>query len=264
MSIYDPTPIRARVEQAVLDAGEIIRVNSAKPKDIRKKGRIDLVTETDLAVEEKLKESLSAILPEADFLAEETSSDVRPGDLTWIIDPVDGTTNFAHGLPLVATSVALWSRDRVVLGIINLPILGELFSAVLGRGAVLNGQPIRVSTASELEQSLVATGFPYDIENHLDSLMKFLAKVLVRARGVRRPGAAALDLAYVACGRYEAFYEPALKPWDTAAGLLLVEEAGGRVTEFDQTVPYVPGGATTLATNGLIHAELSELLDYKK
>lgn len=260
MPIFDPSPIRARVEKAVLNAGEIIRVNSAKPKNIRNKGRIDLVTETDLAVEENLKKSLSAILPEADFLAEETSSDVRLGELTWIIDPVDGTTNFAHGLPLVATSVALWSRDRIVLGIINLPLLGELFSAVSGQGAVLNGEAIRVSAADNLEHSLVATGFPYEIEKHIDPLMENMRRVLLRARGVRRPGAAALDMAYVACGRYEAFYEPDLKPWDTAAGLLLVKEAGGMVTEFDPNQPYIPGGSTMLATNGRVHLELSELL----
>jgi myo-inositol-1(or 4)-monophosphatase len=207
-----------------------------------------------------LKAELARLLPGSDFLAEETASATEPGELTWIIDPVDGTTNFANGLPFVATSIGLWHHDRVVLGVVNLPLLGEMFSAREGGGTRLNGVPVTVSAEGVMEQSLIATGFPYAIDEHLDAILRRLRAVLPRAQGVRRVGAAALDLAYVACGRYEGFYESALKPWDTAAGWLLVREAGGRVTQYDAGTEYNLGAGTILATNGAVHDELSRLI----
>ncbi len=248
----------------VLDAGEIIRENSRKPRQVKHKGRIDLVTETDLAVEEFLKVKLLEILPESSFLAEETAGDADLVDCTWVIDPLDGTTNFAHGLPFVATSVALWKDGKVQLGIINLPLLGEVFTAVRGGGAFMNGEPVRVSACEELESSLVATGFPYAIEDHVDFITSALRKVLLSTQGVRRPGAAALDLAYVACGRYDGFYENSLRPWDTAAGWLLVEEAGGVVTgyggkKFDLFSPNILAAGPGI--HGKIDALLKEALD---
>lgn len=248
-----------KAEKIVLEAGELIRDNWNRPKNISKKGRIDLVTETDLAVEKFLKEKLSQLLPEATFLAEETAGDADLGDMTWIIDPLDGTTNFAHNLPMVATSVALWKDGEVVLGIINLPVMGEVFTAIKGAGAKMNGTSISTTETQEMEQSLIATGFPYAIEKHARNIADKLTRVLMNTRGVRRPGAAALDLAYLACGRYDGFYENELKPWDTAAGWLLVEEAGGRVTDFAGKVfnLYSP---SILATNGRIHEKLSELV----
>ncbi|WP_432736291.1 inositol monophosphatase family protein [Maridesulfovibrio sp. FT414] len=245
--------------RTVLAAGEIIRENSRKPRQIKHKGRIDLVTETDLAVEEFLKAQLSEILPGSTFLAEETSGNATLGNLTWIIDPLDGTTNFAHGLPFVATSVALWQDDRVVLGIINLPLMGEIFTAVRGGGAYMNGDAIHVSECDALEDSLVATGFPYAIEEHVDFITAALRNVLLCTQGVRRPGAAAFDLAYVACGRYDAFYENSLKPWDTAAGWLLVEEAGGQVSSYGGQAfnLYAPN---ILAAGPGIHEQVDSLL----
>jgi len=248
-----------KVEQAVQAAGEIIINNNEKPRTIRYKGRNDLVTDTDLAVEEELKSRLSRLLPEAVFLAEETAGDAALGDLAWVIDPVDGTTNFAHGLPMVATSVGLWKCGKIVLGVVNLPLLGELFSAERNGGATMNGNTIRVSAIGKIEQSLVATGFPYTIEENLDEVLAQLKAVLPATQGIRRPGAAALDLAYVACGRYEGFYERGLKPWDTCAGVLLVEEAGGLVSRYDEN-PYALGDNNILATNGVIHAELGSLI----
>lgn len=244
---------------AVLEAGEIIREAYSKPKKIKHKGRIDLVTETDLAVEKFLKARLAECLPGSFFLAEETSGDADLVDRTWIIDPLDGTTNFAHGLPMVATSVALWDKGQVVLGIVNLPIMNEIFTAQRGCGAFKNGEPINVSDCDSLEESLIATGFPYAIEDHVDFITETLRKVLVSTQGVRRPGAAALDLAYLACGRYDGYYENSLKPWDMAAGWLLVEEAGGRVTEygegeFDLYSPAI------LATNSSLHEKLRSLI----
>ncbi|NDV24647.1 inositol monophosphatase family protein [Desulfovibrio sp. JC022] len=244
---------------AVLEAGEIIRESYNKPKKIKHKGRIDLVTETDLAVEKFLKAKLAEILPGSSFLAEETSGDAELVDRTWIIDPLDGTTNFAHGLPMVATSVALWENGQVVLGIVNLPILNEVFTAVRGGGAFMNAQPIHVSDCDSLEESLIATGFPYAIEEHVDFITDALSRVLVATQGVRRPGAAAFDLAYLACGRYDGYYENSLKPWDMAAGWLLVKEAGGCVTEYgqDEFNLYSPA---ILATNSRIHEALNKLI----
>lgn len=248
------------LKTAAAKAGDIVRDGASRTRTVRHKGRIDLVTETDMAVELMLKEELAALLPGSDFLAEETAKDTEPGELTWIIDPLDGTTNFAHNLPFVANSIALWRRDRVVLGVVNLPLMGELFTAVEGGGAFLNGAPIAVSDESAMERSLLATGFPYDIETYLEPVMKNMKRLLPLAQGLRRPGAAALDLAYVACGRYDGFYENALNPWDTAAGWLLVREAGGRVTQFNAGQPYRFGADEILATNGRIHEELSGLL----
>ncbi|MBG0789987.1 MAG: inositol monophosphatase [Desulfovibrionaceae bacterium] len=248
------------LKAAAAKAGDIVRDGASKTRNVRHKGRIDLVTETDMAVELMLKEELARLLPGSDFLAEETANDTRPGELTWIIDPLDGTTNFAHNLPFVANSIALWHEDRVVLGAINLPLMGELFTAVEGQGAYLNDAPISVSGEDVMERCLLATGFPYDINAYLEPVIKNLRRLLPLAQGIRRPGAAALDLAFVACGRYDGFYENALNPWDTAAGLLLVREAGGRVSEFDAAVPYRFGATSILATNGRIHEELSALL----
>ncbi|WP_343219541.1 inositol monophosphatase family protein [Pseudodesulfovibrio sp. JC047] len=241
-------------------AGDMVCEAAKKTKKIQYKGRIDLVTETDLAVETMLKEALGTLLPGSDFLAEETANATIPGECTWIIDPIDGTTNFAHGLPFVANSIGLWHKDQMILGVINLPLLGEVFTAVKGGGAFMNGQPIAVSSTSDLEHALLATGFPYDIETHLETVLSHLKAVLPVTQGLRRPGAAALDLAYIACGRYDGFFESALNPWDTAAGILLVEEAGGRISEFAADTPYSLGAPSILATNTLLHEKISSLL----
>jgi myo-inositol-1(or 4)-monophosphatase len=250
-----------QTKKAVVRAGGRIRRDIRKPKNVTRKARIDLVTETDVAVEKQLKTSLAKILPEAGFLAEEGSGSTRPGKLTWIVDPVDGTTNFAHAFPFVCVSVALWREDKIVLGVIHAPVLGELFWASHGQGAFLNGEPIEVSGTTTLVDSLVATGFPYDIELHIEGIMANLRRVLLASQGFRRPGAAALDLAYVACGRFDGFYESDLKPWDIAAGWLIVEEAGGLVSRYDWREKSFLGAPSILATNRLVHHELSGLLE---
>jgi myo-inositol-1(or 4)-monophosphatase len=211
-------------------------------------------------VEQALKESLRALLPEATVLAEETAGEEPLGDATWVVDPVDGTTNFAHGLPFVAVSVGLWLEDSVDLGVVYNPVLDQMFAALRGGGATMNGEPMRVSGAETLEQSLVATGFPYAIKDHLDEVVEVLRRVLEQCQGVRRYGAAALDLAHVAWGRLDGFFEATLKPWDTAAGWLLVEEAGGAVTAYDAGEPFGLYSPTVLASNGLVHRELSDIL----
>ncbi len=251
--------ILKKASSVVLEAGNIIKEGWVNPKNIKHKGRIDLVTETDLAVELFLKEELSKILPGSSFLAEETAGNAELGDRTWIIDPIDGTTNFAHGLPMIATSVALWVDGAVALGIINLPILNELFTVVKGQGAFMNAESIHVSDCRSMEESLIATGFPYAIEDHVDFITKALNKVLLSTQGVRRPGAAALDLAYLACGRYDGYYENALKPWDTASGWLLVEEAGGNVSDYNNK-DFNLFSSSILATNSKLHEPLGNIL----
>lgn len=260
MDTFDGHGIMDDLKGIVLKAGDIVREGASRTRKVVHKGRIDLVTDTDMAVETMLKEELAKLLPGSDFLAEETAKHTEPGDLTWIIDPVDGTTNFAHGLPFVANSIGLWHRDRMVLGVINLPLMGEMFTAMEGQGAFLNDNPILVTDETDMEQSLLATGFPYNIDEHLDDILENLRTLLPLTRGIRRPGAAALDLAYVACGRFDGFYERALNPWDTAAGILLVKEAGGRVSEYEAATPYTFKSRSILATNGGIHEELSGLL----
>lgn len=242
----------------VRQAGRLVREQWNDAKEIAVKGRIDLVTQTDLAVEKLLLDSLPGLLPGSTVLAEESHGGLEPGDLTWIVDPVDGTTNYAHGLPMVAVSVALWREGRVEMGAVHVPILGELFWAVRGQGAFLNGEPISVSREGNMQAALVATGFPYSFYTEIDQVCERFRRVLLAAQGIRRMGSAAIDLAYTACGRFEGYYETGLKPWDTAAGWLLVEEAGGRVGALDGD--YALGSHMIVATNGSIHEELLSLL----
>ena len=244
--------------QIVEASGTIIRSGYRRPHTIHHKGRIDLVTETDLAVERFLKEKLQTVLPDVQFLAEESASDLTPPDTCWIIDPVDGTTNFAHGLPFVATSVALRQQGKLVLGIVNAPLLGECFIAEKSKGAWMNGEKIYVSQINNLEKALIATGFPYDINLRVDTILRRLKPILATTQGVRRCGAAALDLAWTACGRFDAYYEDGLKPWDTAAGTLILEEAGGQVTDMEGK-PYGLG-SSVLASNTILHTLLLEQL----
>lgn len=247
------------VSELAREAGEIVLADIKRPARVMFKGRIDLVTETDLAVEKFLKEGLKPLLPGAAFLAEESAEGAGLSELTWVIDPLDGTTNFAHGLPFVATSIGLWRQDRIVLAVINCPFLNECFTARLGGGAFCNEEPISVSGAETLERSLLATGFPYNFKDREDLLLKRLARALPSVQGVRRCGAAAIDLAYVAAGRFDAYYEGWLAPWDSSAGLLLVEEAGGRVSTLNGE-PYDIYSPHILASNGRVHDALITLL----
>ena len=239
-------------------AGEIIRKHWQQPRTVHYKGRTDLITETDAAVEAHLRERLGKLLPEVGFMGEESAHSLIPEEDCWIVDPLDGTTNFVHGIPFVAVSIALWQEGTTRLGVVHIPMLDECFYAEKGQGAHCNGRPLRVSDIVRCEQSLISTGFPYDINVHKDRILRWLGAVLPQCQGVRRCGAASADLAYVAAGRYEAFYEAGLKPWDMAAGWLLVEEAGGRVTNIHGE-PLRFGDAI-LASNGHVHQELVDLL----
>ncbi len=246
---------------AALEAGKILRSLYERPHQITHKGTIDLVTEADIASEKKVLEICQAALPVAKILAEESTASYGsfPYDLVWIIDPLDGTTNFAHGFPWFCTSIALANRAELLIGVIYSPILDELFYGIRGEGAWLNDRPINVSRVKELSQALLATGFPYDVQENPDQVVAALKEMLVKAQGVRRAGAAALDLAYVACGRLDGFWEVKLKPWDTAAGQLILEEASGMISDFkgQKYDPFVP---EILASNGLIHKEMAKIL----
>lgn len=258
----DSAAILERCLPIVREAGEMIRSAWNKPNKVQHKAATDLVTETDFAVQAFLEKALTDILPEAAFLGEEKraeSKKVDPlKDLCWIVDPLDGTTNFVHRIPFVANSVALWADGEPVLGLVNAPMLGELFYASRNNGAFLNGKKIKVSEALKGTDALVCTGLPYTPELDMAGIMSRLKRVIPATQGLRRLGAAALDLAYVACGRLDAFYENSLNPWDLAGGLLLVLEAGGKVSDFTGN-PYVFGQGL-LADNGKVHTLMLELL----
>ena len=247
--------------RAALTAGAIIRELYAKPHMIRMKGDIDLVTEADVAAESAIIASLRedgstyAIMAEESFDASTEPDTVK----TWVIDPLDGTTNFAHGIPLFAVSIALVENRQPLLGAIYCPMQDELFVTTRGGGSWLNDKKISVTETDFLIQSLVATGFPYDIHKYLSKILEQTRSVLPKVRDIRRCGAAAVDLAYVACGRFDGFWEMDLKPWDTAAGCLLVEEAGGMVSDFHGQ-QYSPFNKEILASNGRLHPLLLDLI----
>jgi len=247
--------------RAALNAGAIIRGLYGRPHQIRHKGVIDLVTEADLASEGAILDYLGREFPEVASMAEESSSAYSPtmtGE-SWVIDPLDGTTNFAHGFPFFGVSIGYVVDGAPVAGVIYCPMQDELFCGCRGKGAWLNGNRLAVTPEADLQRSLVGTGFPYDVHGTLTQVITTLQRVLPRVQDVRRAGAAALDLAYVACGRLDGFWEMNLKPWDTAAGAVLVEEAGGRLSDFSGA-PFSPFRAEAVASNGLIHQELLALL----
>lgn len=221
---------------------------------VESKSLNNLVSYVDKGAELRFVDGLRKLLPDAGFIAEEGTGQ-RAAELNWIIDPLDGTTNFVHGVPCYCTSVALMHGDLTLVGVVLEVTRDECFSAFHGGGAKLNGARIRVSDRKHLVESLLATGFPYDDFGREAEYMDLLRALMHNSRGIRRLGSAAADLAYVACGRFEAFYEYGLNPWDVAAGALIVQEAGGRVTDFREGNDHV-FGEEIVASNGAIHAEL--------
>lgn len=240
---------------AVIDGTDAIFRNSwDKPHKIRHKGVLDLVTDTDLTIEAFLKENLHDVVPGAAFMAEESSAVAAPTGTCWIIDPIDGTTNFVHHFEDTATSVALWEDGEIVFGVVSAPIRGERYVAERGRGAWLNGRPIHVSDVTLCKDALVATGFPYSVHEDMDIVLEDMRTLLGTTIGVRRCGAAALDMCFVACGSFDGYFERWIRPWDIAAGWLLVEEAGGKVSGNDgESYEF---NTPIFVSNGRIHEEM--------
>ena len=246
--------------QAARAAGNVLNRLFGHVINIIKKGEIELVTEADLESEKTILEIIRSEFPKDNILSEEAGKLRGNSDRTWLIDPLDGTTNFAHGFPFFAVSIALEIEERIVFGIVYNPIMNEYFEAVNGVGAYLNGKPIRVSETSTLGGSLLGTGFPYDIHEKPQRVMGFFNKMIVVAQGIRRPGAAAIDLCYVAAGRLDGFWEEGLSPWDTAAGTCIVKEAGGKLTTIEGN-PYSPYLKSITAANPFIHSAMIKALN---
>lgn len=257
MSIDENSESFRQIARAAAQAaGEILRDNWRLPKSIDYKGTIDLVTSADRNSERKITEVIRQSFPDHSVLAEE-EVDIQNAQSAyrWIVDPLDGTTNFAHGHPQFCVSIALEQSGRVIFGLVYDPIRDERFEAALGQGATLNGEALRVSMVNELDKALLATGFPYDRREFADFYLGYFKEFMIRCQGIRRGGSAALDLCYVACGRFDGFWELKLKPWDIAAGALIVAEAGGRLSNFSGET-FSISDRETLATNRLIHEEM--------
>lgn len=240
-------------------AAQIQRAHTDQVLRISTKSTVtDLVTQVDVECEARIREILLGAYPDHVVLGEEQGQQGE-AEHRWIVDPLDGTLNYAHGFPFYCVSIALEVRGRIELGVVLDSTRDELFQAVRGRGASRNGRPIAVTTESEPIKAMLATGFAYVVDNQHENIEVF-ARVLPKVRSIRRPGAAALDLSYVACGRLDGFWELKLSPWDVAAGLLIVQEAGGTVTAPDGG-PYRLGDRVIVASNGHLHGELLGLLD---
>ena len=239
--------------------GALNIVNLVGKTSIRKKGEIDLVTEADIGSEKSIIKVIREHFPDHAILAEETGHTAHHAEFEWIIDPLDGTTNFAHQIPHYAISIAFAVQKEIVVGIVLNPVNGDLFTAVKGNGVTLNGDPIGVSDVSSVSESLLVTGFPYNLKEIFNTVTTRFANCLRAAQGVRRFGSAALDLCDVACGRFDGFWEQNLKAWDTAAGYLIASEAGATITDFTNN-PYGITDTEILATNGRIHQEMISLL----
>jgi myo-inositol-1(or 4)-monophosphatase len=245
----------AAAVEAAMQAGKVVRKHYTRKLVIKSKGKLGLVTNADVEAELVAMKVLKKAEPGFAFLTEETNAQgvrAKGQNGLWIVDPLDGTTNFIHRFPMFCVTVALQYKKDVVVGVTYHPILDELYTTIKGRGAFMNGKRMHVSKTTKMENALVATGFAYSARNLLTTEMSSFEKVSRVARAVRRPGSAALDLAYTARGVFDGFWERHLSPWDVAAGSLLVSEAGGRVTDFSGG-KFDPHGTEVMASNGKIH-----------
>jgi len=249
------------LRQSLLDGGKIIAQLLGKAR-IRYKARQNLLTQADIRSQKVILRRIKHAFADHDYLAEEDAVKSTGAPYHWVIDPLDGTTNFAHAMPLCCVSIALLYHNTVIAGGIYDPFHKELFLAERGNGATCNGKRIHVSKVPHIQEALLMTGFPYDRGDRADYYLSFVSEFMKKAHGIRRSGSAALDLAWVACGRLDAFWEFQLHPWDVAAGRILIEEAGGKVSDFEGR-PWTTlktFGQQTLATNGHIHAPVLRIL----
>jgi len=250
----------ASAVEAVVRAGAVQMAKFGGDFRVDKKGTIDLVTEVDVEVERMFRTLVSERFPDHQVLAEELGgAEIAPRGPCWVFDPIDGTTNFTHGLPIFCASLALEIDGAAEVAAIYDPTRKELFTAERGGGAFLNGRPLRVSATDQLVDAMLVTGFPYDVHTRIDEIVGLFARFVGRARAVRRLGSAALDLCYVAAGRFDGFWEVQLHPWDFAAGILIVAEAGGQVSDY-AGAPVRIASSEIVASNGLLHPAMLEVL----
>ncbi len=242
---------------AAREAGEVLRKGFGWQHSVRYKGEVDLVTEVDEQAERVIKEILLGAFPSYGMLAEEGGEQRGEEDARWIVDPLDGTTNYAHGLPIFCVSIALERAGELVLGVVYDPMREETYVAQCGGGATLNNEPIRVSDTDEPIQALIATGFPYD-RNKMPEALDLFGRFAALTRGMRRLGSTALDLCYVASGRLDGYYERGIWAWDIAAGSLILEEAGGKVTNYRGSELDLEG-REIVASNGALHPAMTRL-----
>lgn len=250
---------RRVLDDCMRTGGNIIKKGYGLTHKIRKKSPVSLVTEVDMEVDRKVRALILKAFPDHQIMTEELKAVVSSSPYRWIIDPLDGTTNFAHQIPFFCISIGLEYEGEVILGGIYNPVLRELFFAEKGKGAFLNGKPIKVSRVNTLIESLLVTGFPYDRQEKAEFYLKFFRAFMEKCQGVRRLGAAAVDLAYVACGRFEGYWEFNLKPWDMAAGMLIVKEAGGEVSDFKGRPVNLDHPHQLLSSNGRLHPILLDI-----
>ncbi|NQW29238.1 MAG: inositol monophosphatase [Ignavibacteria bacterium] len=243
-------------KHAALTAGAILMEGYGKVIDVRfKDGTHNIVTDYDIKCESEIKRILLEAVPNSSFLGEESIAHVGAGNVEWIVDPLDGTVNYAHGIPIFCVSIAAKVDNQLVAGVIFHPVLGELFTCSLGQGAFLNDIKINVSSTQTLQESMLVTGFPYSVNSNPKGCIDQFAALVGRGLPIRRLGSAALDLAYTAAGRFDGYWEVSLQPWDMAAGVLLLTEAGGQVTHYDGK-QFVLSSNSIVATNSIIHNEL--------
>jgi myo-inositol-1(or 4)-monophosphatase len=258
--VHDPLLLATAVE-AVVDAGDVMMSRFGRDVHVDKKGTIDLVTEVDVAIERRFRDLVGGRFPDHAVLGEELGgSAVAPRGPCWVFDPIDGTTNYAHGLPIFCSSIAYEVDGAAQVAAVYDPTRRELFTAERGGGAFVNGRPIRVSASRELVDALLVTGFPYDVHERVEEIVGLFAAFVGRARAVRRLGSAAIDLCYVAAGRIDGFWESDLKPWDVAGGALIVEEAGGCVSDMTGA-PFNSRAGQVLASNRHLHAAMIDVVD---
>ncbi len=253
------TEIADFIQGLAREAGRLLAEKLTRHNPVYYKGTIDLVTEADRMSEELIVREIARRYPDHGILSEESAAKNERATTRWIIDPLDGTTNYAHGFPFFCVSIALEQEGVVVLGVVYDPLRGEMFFGERGKGAFLNGKKIQVSSETDLSRSLLATGFPYDIRVSPDNNVNFFSAMIMKAQAIRRPGAAALDLSYLAAGRLDGFWELKLKPWDTAAGCLMVREAGGTISDLSGG-QWALNSPALLASNGSIHEQMIKVL----
>ncbi|HMA63412.1 MAG TPA: inositol monophosphatase family protein [bacterium] len=241
-------------------AGDFIKRNASKSLKIDYKGRANMVTQIDKQSEQLIRESISEKYPEHQILGEESADKATDSRVKWIVDPVDGTTNFIHNHHMVAVSIGIAIDEEMLIGVVNCPFLNEIFTAMKDQGAYLNGRKIHVSNVDKMENGLFGTGFPYELNDHFYKNMEIFKKIYESSQGVRRGGSAAIDLCYTACGRFDGFWEFELNPWDIAAGSLLIQEAGGQICNFSgQDFDLYDG--QVLATNNKLQKPMLEMIN---